>query len=62
MLGPWARRVRAVRATFSHAEPFRNGRNMSRQRFEELMREAVTSLPQDVKSALRIVEDPEGGR
>ncbi len=32
---------------------------MSRERFVELMGEAVIGLPRDLKSALRIVEDPE---
>ena len=32
---------------------------MSRERFEELMSEAVIGLPYNLKSVLRIVEDPE---
>jgi uncharacterized membrane protein YkvA (DUF1232 family) len=32
---------------------------MSRERFVEWVREAILSLPQDMKAVLRIVEDPE---
>ncbi|MFW6052263.1 MAG: hypothetical protein ACODAU_13880 [Myxococcota bacterium] len=32
---------------------------MSRDRFVEVMREAILSLPQDMKAVLRIVEDPD---
>lgn len=32
---------------------------MSRERFVELTREAILSLPQDMKAVLRIVEDPD---
>jgi uncharacterized membrane protein YkvA (DUF1232 family) len=32
---------------------------MSRERFVELTREAILSLPQDMKAVLRVVEDPD---
>jgi uncharacterized membrane protein YkvA (DUF1232 family) len=32
---------------------------MSRERFVEVVRDAILSLPQDLKAVLRIVEDPE---
>lgn len=32
---------------------------MSRERFQNFVQEAVLSLPQDLKAALRVVEDPE---
>ncbi len=32
---------------------------MSRERFATLMTEAITSIPQDLKSALRVLDDPD---
>jgi hypothetical protein len=37
----------------------KTNRVMSRERFQELMGDAVIALPQDLKSVLRIVDDPE---
>ncbi len=35
---------------------------MERDQFEEVAREAILSLPQDMKAMLRVVEDPDLGQ